>query len=58
MALSELQSSERATLRVFGGLAGKARAWLQDTADRAIAQRMAGTAFLIRVFSAGLIYLA
>ena len=33
-------------------------AWLADGSDRSLAQKVAGGAFLIRVFSAGLIYLS
>ena len=40
------------------GLAGRVRAWLADSSDRSLTQRMAGTAFLIRVASAGLIYIS
>jgi len=38
-------------------LYGRARAWLADRSDRSLAQRMAGTAFLIRIASAVLVYL-
>jgi O-antigen/teichoic acid export membrane protein len=38
-------------------LAGSLRAWLADHSDNSRAQRVAGTAFLIRVASAALIYL-
>jgi hypothetical protein len=34
------------------------RTWLNDGADRSITQRVAGAAFLIRVASAGMIYLS
>jgi len=36
----------------------RVRAWLSDGSDRSLAQRTAGTAFLIRVASAGLLYLS
>lgn len=36
----------------------KVHAWLADGSDRSLAQKVAGGAFLIRVFSAGLIYLS
>src|SRR5262249_22758937 len=39
-------------------LAGGVRARLADNSGRSLAQRMAGTAFLIRVASAGLIYIS
>src|SRR5262245_42870171 len=35
----------------------QARAWLADASDKSITQRVAGTAFLIRVASAALVYL-
>jgi O-antigen/teichoic acid export membrane protein len=38
-------------------LYGRARAWLADRSDHSLAQRMAGTAFLIRIASAVLVYL-
>jgi O-antigen/teichoic acid export membrane protein len=38
-------------------LRGRVRAWLADDSDRSLAQRTAGAAFLIRVASAGLLYL-
>ena len=68
MAVSELQNSERIGGPPFGGPAAKLRSWLRGSADRSLVwlrgsadrslvQKMAGTAFLIRVFSAGLIYL-
>ena len=36
----------------------KVQSWLADGSDRSLAQKVAGGAFLIRVFSAGLIYLS
>jgi O-antigen/teichoic acid export membrane protein len=38
-------------------LVGRAKAWIADGSDRGLAQRVAGAAFLIRVASAGMIYL-
>jgi O-antigen/teichoic acid export membrane protein len=38
-------------------LAGRVNAWRRDGSDRAVAQRNAGSAFLIRSASAGIIYL-
>jgi O-antigen/teichoic acid export membrane protein len=38
-------------------LAGRVNAWRRDDSDRAVAQRNAGSAFLIRSASAGIIYL-
>lgn len=43
--------------REAGGLRARIKAWFADGADRSLAQRVAGAAFLIRVVSAGLIYL-
>ena len=40
----------------LAGLLARAKAWHADGGDRALAQRMAGTAFLIRVASAGMLY--
>ena len=40
------------------GLTAHVRAWLNDSSDRSIAQKVASAAFLIRVFSAALIYLS
>jgi O-antigen/teichoic acid export membrane protein len=40
------------------GVTARVRAWLADTSDRSLAQRTAGTAFLIRVGSAALLYLS
>ena len=40
------------------GIGARVRAWLADGSDRSMAQRTAGAAFLIRVASAGLLYLS
>jgi O-antigen/teichoic acid export membrane protein len=40
------------------GVTARVRAWLADGSDRRLAQRTAGTAFLIRVASAALLYLS
>ena len=62
VALTEPQNSERLTWTPLAGVVAQLRAqvriWLNDSGHRSIAQRIAGTAFLIRVFSAGLIYLS
>src|SRR5215470_4061881 len=42
----------------IAALVGRARSWLADGSDRSLAQRTAGAAFLIRVASAGLLYLS
>lgn len=55
MALSE--NPERLTSRFSpADLSARLRAWLTDHSDRSLVQRMASTAFLIRVASAGLAY--
>ena len=58
VALTDSQNSGRQAGAPFAGLTGPIRSWLSDSGDRSIAQKMAGAAFLIRVFSAGLIYLS
>jgi O-antigen/teichoic acid export membrane protein len=58
VALTESENSVRQSWVTLAGLTGHVRNWLSDSGDRSIAQRMAGTAYLIRVFSAGLIYLS
>ena len=58
MALTESQNSGRQAWAPLAGLTGPVRSWLSDSGDRSIAQKIAGAAFLIRVFSAGLIYLS
>ncbi len=55
MALTDTDSA-RSSLSP-AGLIGRARAWLADASHRSIAQRVAGTAFIIRVASAALIYI-
>jgi O-antigen/teichoic acid export membrane protein len=42
----------------IAALVGRARSWAADGSDRSRAQRTAGAAFLIRVISAGLLYLS
>ena len=39
-----------------GGLIARVRAMLADTSDTSLTKRLAGTIFIIRVFSAGLAY--
>ena len=56
MALTESQNSERLERVPLAGLTAHIRAWLNDSSDRSVAQKVAGAAFLIRVFSAALIY--
>jgi O-antigen/teichoic acid export membrane protein len=57
VALTDSQNASQ-TWAPLAGLAGHVRDWLKDSGDRSLAQKIAGGAFLIRVFSAGLIYLA
>jgi O-antigen/teichoic acid export membrane protein len=58
VALTESQSASRQAWMPLAGIAGHVRNWLKDSGDRSLAQKIAGGAFLIRVFSAGLIYLS
>ena len=58
MALTESQNASRQAWAPLAGLTGHVRNWLKDSGDRSLAQKIAGGAFLIRVFSAGLIYLS
>lgn len=54
MAVTETEGVHALSL---AGLKARAKAWRADGSDRVLAQRMAGAAFLIRVMSAGIIYL-
>ena len=58
MALTESQNTERLSRVPLGSLTAHLRAWLNDSSHRSIAQKVAGAAFVIRVFSAALIYLS
>jgi O-antigen/teichoic acid export membrane protein len=58
VALTESQGSGRLARLPLAAFAGQLRGWLNDRSDRSIAQRVAGAAFLIRVCSAGLVYLS
>jgi O-antigen/teichoic acid export membrane protein len=58
VALTDSQPSDRVSRMRIAGLIARLRAWLDDSSDRSIAQRVAGTAFLIRVASAALVYLS
>jgi O-antigen/teichoic acid export membrane protein len=58
VALTESQSASRQAWPPLAGIAGQVRNWLKDSGDHSLAQKIAGGAFLIRVFSAGLIYLS
>jgi O-antigen/teichoic acid export membrane protein len=58
VALTESQNAGRQAWSPLAGITGQIRNWLKDSGDRSLAQKIAGGAFLIRVFSAGLIYLS
>lgn len=58
MALTESQNPDRPARMTLAGLPAQVRSWLADRSDRSLAQKFAGGAFLIRVFSAGLLYLS
>jgi O-antigen/teichoic acid export membrane protein len=60
VAITDSESSGHSSVLArlsLRGLAGRLAAWRRDGSDRAIAQRNAGSAFLIRSASAGIIYL-
>ncbi len=61
MAIADSEATDRKTggfARVsLRAIAGRVNAWRRDDSDRAVAQRNAGSAFLIRSTSAGIIYL-
>jgi len=57
VALTGMERADRVVDRLtVVGLAGRIKMWLGDGSDRTIAQRVAGTAFLIRLFSAAIVY--
>lgn len=56
--MTESQNSEPLSRAPLVGLNAHVRAWLKDSSDRSIAQKVASAAFLIRVVSAALIYLS
>ena len=59
MALTDSEDVGRSRMRgLLAASLARVRAWLSDGSDRSLAQRTAGTAFLIRVASAGLLYLS
>jgi O-antigen/teichoic acid export membrane protein len=58
VALTDSQNSGRFARMTVPGLTAQWRAWLDDGSHVSIAQRVAGTAFIIRVFSAAVIYLS
>ena len=57
MALTDSETPPDATRFGIANAVVRVRAWIADHSHSALAQRMAGTAFLIRVASAALIYL-
>jgi O-antigen/teichoic acid export membrane protein len=57
MASGETTLLERLQARLLARLPARVADWLADSGDKAQAQRMAGTAFIIRVMSAGIIFL-
>jgi O-antigen/teichoic acid export membrane protein len=61
VALTDSENPGRAAWTVrasAGAIRAQVHAWLTKAGDHSLAQRIAGAAFLIRVFSAGLIYLS
>ncbi len=58
MALTESQAADRSGRPSAADLLGRVKGWLADDGHSSVAQRVAGTAFLIRIVSAGLIYLS
>ncbi len=57
MTMIETQDGDAAARTSFGRIAARIKGWRPDGSDRSIAKRIAGTAFLIRVASAAIIYL-
>src|SRR5258707_9082880 len=57
MTMIETQDGDAAARTSFGRIAARIKRWRPDGSDRSIAKRIAGTAFLIRVASAAIIYL-
>ncbi len=58
MAVTDSQDAGSPPHTAIGAGLARVRAWLADGSDRSMAQRTAGAAFLIRVASAGLLYLS
>ena len=58
MALTDSQNSSRFARMTVAGLTSHVRTWLDDGSDVSVAQKVASAAFIIRVFSAALIYLS
>ena len=57
MAVADTTGGRLARRLKWRALAARLRGWRGDGSDRSVAQRIAGAAFLIRVASAGIIYL-
>lgn len=57
MALTGHHPDRMSARAALAALSARVRDWRSDNGDRSLAQRIAGTAFLIRVFSAVLAYL-
>ena len=58
MALISSREQQEAAALAQGTFASRLRAWLNDHSDRSLAQRVASTAFLIRVVAAGLAFIS
>ena len=56
MALIGSEASARPARGSFAGLLARAQAWRADVSHSSIAQKVAGSAFLIRVVSAALVF--
>src|ERR1700756_4925879 len=57
MAVADTAGGGIAQRLKWRALIARLRGWRRDGSDRSVAQRIAGAAFLIRVASAGIIYL-
>ena len=57
MAVADTTGGRLARHLKWRALAARLRGWRGDRSDRSVAQRIAGAAFLIRVASAGIVYL-
>jgi O-antigen/teichoic acid export membrane protein len=58
VALTQPDEADRGGRLAPSRIVGRVRAWLADASHTSLAQRMAGTAFLIRVGSAAIAYLS
>ena len=56
MALIGSEASAHPTRGLLAGLFARARAWRDDASHNSIAQKVAGSAFLIRMVSAALVF--